>query len=205
MSFDQRTQEMGDVMNEICFKEFLTPIGRMLALATGQGLCGLEYCQSARQELWKQRQRRWFPGTKLVSGDHPHLFECQRWLDAYFQSHWDQLPKLQLDQRGSAFELQVWQSMLKIPRGQTQTYKELAIALGNPNASRAVGNASRRNPISLIVPCHRVIGTNTSLTGYGGGLANKKHLLVHEGALGGGLAEKNRSIGIQPISQRNTR
>jgi O-6-methylguanine DNA methyltransferase len=196
---------MGDFMNEIYFKELSTPVGRMLALATGQGLCGLEYCQSARQELWKKRQCRWFPDTKLVSGDHPHLTQCQRWIDAYFQSHWDQLPKVQLDQRGSAFELQVWQSMLKIPRGQTQTYKELAIALGNPNASRAVGNASRRNPISLIVPCHRVIGANASLTGYGGGLANKNYLLVHENAVEDELAHKNRSIGIQPISQQNTR
>ncbi|MFN6140387.1 MAG: methylated-DNA--[protein]-cysteine S-methyltransferase [Planctomycetota bacterium] len=205
MSFQSGNQEMGDFMHEIYFKELSTPVGRMLALATGQGLCGLEYCQSARQELWKNRQSRWFPDTKLVSGDHPYLTQCQRWLDAYFHSHWDQLPKVQLDQRGSAFELQVWQSMLKIPRGQTQTYKELAIVLGNPNASRAVGNASRRNPISLIVPCHRVIGTNASLTGYGGGLENKDYLLVHENAVGDELAHKNRSIGIQPISQQNTR
>ncbi|MFM7926226.1 MAG: methylated-DNA--[protein]-cysteine S-methyltransferase [Pirellula sp.] len=182
---------MDSVINEISFKEFSTPVGRLLALATDQGLCGLEYCQSAREELWKQRQSRWFPNTKLVSGDHPHLTVCQRWLDSYFQSNWDQLPKVQLDQRGSVFELQVWQSMLKIPRGQTRTYKELAIIIGNANASRAVGNASRRNPISLIVPCHRVIGTNSGLTGYGGGLANKNYLLAHEDALRDGLAHRN--------------
>jgi len=182
---------MGDVMNDIYFKEFSTPVGRMLALATDQGLCGLEYSQSARQELWKGRQSRWFPDTKIVSGDHPHLTECQRWLDAYFQSNWDRLPKVPLDQRGSAFELQVWQSMLKIPRGQTLTYMELAITIGNANASRAVGNASRRNPISLIVPCHRVIGSNASLTGYGGGLENKHYLLAHEDALRDGLADNN--------------
>jgi O-6-methylguanine DNA methyltransferase len=87
---------------------------------------------------------------------------------------------VQLDQRGTPFELQVWQSMLGIPKGQTRTYKEIAIGLGNANASRAVGNASRRNPISLIVPCHRVIGSSASLTGYGGGLANKNFLLMHE-------------------------
>lgn len=196
---------MGNVMNDIYFKEFSTPVGRMLALATDLGLCGLEYCQSARQELWKDRQSRWFPNTKLVSGDHPHLTECHRWLDAYFQSNWDRLPEVQLDQRGSAFELQVWQSMLKIPRGQTQTYKELAITIGNANASRAVGNASRRNPISLIVPCHRVIGTNASLTGYGGGLANKNYLLAHEDALRDGFANKNRGIGIQLMFPQNKR
>jgi O-6-methylguanine DNA methyltransferase len=192
LSLKLETKEVSDGVNKIFFKEFSTPVGRMLALATSQGLCGLEYCQSAREELWKQRQSRWFRNAKLVSGDHPHLIETQRWIDAYFQSHWNQLPKVELDQRGSAFELQVWQSMLRIPRGQTQTYKELAIALGNANASRAVGNASRRNPISLIVPCHRVIGTNASLTGYGGGLANKNYLLLHEGAVGDAFPQRSK-------------
>lgn len=167
-------------MNEIFSREISTPVGRMLALATSEGLCALEYCQSARLGLWEQRQSRWFPDSKLVSSDHPHLTDCQQWLAAYFESQWDHLPNVQLDQRGTPFELQVWQSMLGIPRGQTRTYKEIAVGLGNANASRAVGNASRRNPISLIVPCHRVIGSSASLTGYGGGLANKNFLLMHE-------------------------
>jgi O-6-methylguanine DNA methyltransferase len=163
-------------VNETFSREISTPVGRMLALATSKGLCALEYCQIARLG----RQNRWFPDSKLVSSDHPHLTDCQQWLAAYFESQWNQLPNVQLDQRGTPFELQVWQSMLGIPRGQTRTYKEIAVGLGNANASRAVGNASRRNPISLIVPCHRVIGSSASLTGYGGGLANKNFLLMHE-------------------------
>ena len=83
--------------------------------------------------------------------------------------------------RGTAFQLVVWQQMLEIPYGQVASYRDIAVGIGKPAAARAVGTACGRNPVSLIVPCHRVIGNDGSLTGYGGGLWRKKWLLHHEG------------------------
>ncbi len=81
---------------------------------------------------------------------------------------------------GTAFQKKVWQELTKIPYGETRTYKEIAIAIGNPNASRAVGMANNKNPLMIVVPCHRVTGTNGKLVGYGGGIAMKRELLAME-------------------------
>jgi methylated-DNA-[protein]-cysteine S-methyltransferase len=89
---------------------------------------------------------------------------------------------LPLAPEGTTFQQHVWQELLKIPHGQTLSYGELATRVGNPKASRAVGAANGQNPISLMIPCHRVIGSDKSLTGYGGGLNVKEALLKHEGA-----------------------
>ena len=94
---------------------------------------------------------------------------------------------LALKPAGTAFQLEVWNQLLLIPYGQTRSYGELAAMLGNPKASRAVGRANGTNPISIIVPCHRVIGASGALTGYGGGLPMKQKLLQLEGVLGAGL------------------
>lgn len=87
--------------------------------------------------------------------------------------------------RGTEFQEQVWRALLEIPHGETRSYGELARSLGRPSASRAVGAANGRNPISIIVPCHRVIGANGDLTGYGGGMPAKRWLLEHEHAYPG--------------------
>jgi len=87
---------------------------------------------------------------------------------------------LPLRPHGTAFQLSVWDALLAIPYGETRSYKEIAQAVGNPNACRAVGLANNRNPISIFIPCHRVIGSDGSLTGYGGGLEMKKRLLMLE-------------------------
>lgn len=84
---------------------------------------------------------------------------------------------------GTAFQEQVWSALVTIPFGKTWSYQELANAIGNPNAVRAVGLANSKNPISIIIPCHRVIGKNGKLTGYAGGVDRKKALLKHEGAM----------------------
>lgn len=81
---------------------------------------------------------------------------------------------------GTAFQKKVWEELTKIPYGETRTYKEIAVAIGNPNASRAVGMANNKNPLMMIVPCHRVIGANGKLVGYGGGIAMKRELLAME-------------------------
>ncbi len=102
-------------------------------------------------------------------------------IDAYFAGNHARLDALQIETGGTDFQRQLWHSLRAIPAGQTVSYGELARNLGRPDASRAVGQANGANPISIVVPCHRVIGANSSLTGYGGGIARKQWLLRHEG------------------------
>ncbi len=110
--------------------------------------------------------------TDLVAGQLIEYFSGQR-------TAFD----LPLSLRGTVFQKQVWQALSEIPYGETRTYKQIAEAIGNPLACRAVGLANNRNPISIIIPCHRVIGTNGKLVGYGGGIELKERLLKLEGAL----------------------
>ncbi|MEO8011205.1 MAG: methylated-DNA--[protein]-cysteine S-methyltransferase, partial [Dokdonella sp.] len=105
--------------------------------------------------------------------------EARRQFDAYFAGTLQQF-NLSLDALGTPFQRSIWNELARIPYAQTISYGELARRIGKPNASRAVGLANGANPLSIIVPCHRVIGTNGSLTGYGGGLAAKQWLLAHE-------------------------
>lgn len=108
------------------------------------------------------------------------LTEVCKQLEQYFAGKREQFD-LPLDATGTAFQQRVWQSLCAIPFGQTASYGQLAASLGNPNASRAVGLANGKNPIAIVVPCHRVIGANGTLTGYAGGLDNKRMLLELEG------------------------
>jgi methylated-DNA-[protein]-cysteine S-methyltransferase len=105
--------------------------------------------------------------------------ECVSQIDEYFKGNLKQF-SLKLQMQGTDFQKTVWQQLTKVAYGQTASYGEIAAAIGNPAASRAVGHANGRNPISIIVPCHRIIGTDGSLTGYGGGLWRKAWLLRHE-------------------------
>jgi len=159
---------------------FETPVGPMQAIASGRGLCALEFCRPERSALLNARLQRWFPGATLIAGTSPFLTQAKAWLDTYFSADFARLRDVTLDPRGTEFELSVWKQMLRLSPGKTISYGELATRLRNPNGSRAVGNASRRNPIALIVPCHRVVGSNGGLTGYGGGLNQKEWLLEHE-------------------------
>ncbi|KZN66883.1 methylated-DNA--[protein]-cysteine S-methyltransferase [Pseudoalteromonas luteoviolacea] len=108
------------------------------------------------------------------------LTECNKQLDAYFSGNLMQFD-LDLDWQGTPFQQKVWQALTEIPFGKSMTYLELAEQLNNPKAVRAVGGANGRNPITLIVPCHRVIGANGKMTGYAGGVNRKQWLLAHEG------------------------
>jgi methylated-DNA-[protein]-cysteine S-methyltransferase len=159
-----------------------SPIGPLTALATSKGLAG----------LWFDAQKH-HPGDlgAPVDAKHPHIVAAQRWLDAYW---WKRNPSprdVTLDLHGTPFQRAVWQALLGIPFGRTKTYGEIASQVGNGavprenrgTAPRAVGTAVGRNPVSILVPCHRVIGANGSLTGYAGGLPCKEKLLQHEGVL----------------------
>lgn len=120
------------------------------------------------------------PPEETFGDRDPRPFgETIRQLDAYFEGELTEFD-LPLHMEGTPFQRRVWDQLLLIPYGETRTYGELAEALGNPGASRAVGLANGKNPVSIIVPCHRVIGSGGNLTGYGGGLDRKKRLLALE-------------------------
>jgi methylated-DNA-[protein]-cysteine S-methyltransferase len=126
---------------------------------------------------------RWFEDYQIAEVTHPIFDRTRTWLTRYFAGRFRSLKLPPLDLRGTGFERAVWNRLLQIPLGSTVTYGELASKLGLTNGARAVGLAVGRNPVGLIVPCHRVIGKGGSLTGYGGGLERKRWLLGHEGAM----------------------
>lgn len=172
-------------MNEVCYRTTLeTPLGPMLAVATDRGLCGLEFEIARRQSMLEARFRRWYRFNGEVKGDGCAALDVTAaWLRAYFDGHGDAvLPPL--DARGTKFEEAVWRAMLTIPYGRTESYASLAQRVGRPNGARAVGGGVGRNPLGILVPCHRVVGTDGSMTGYGGGLSRKTWLLAHEAGRG---------------------
>ncbi|MFE5945097.1 methylated-DNA--[protein]-cysteine S-methyltransferase [Streptomyces sp. NPDC056480] len=131
----------------------------------------------SRVHMTGQRHR---PPEETFGEPDPRPFgETIRQLDAYFAGELTAFD-LPLNLIGTPFQLRVWEGLLRIPYGETRTYGELAEELGNPGASRAVGLANGKNPVSIIVPCHRVIGAGGGLTGYGGGLDRKQRLLAFE-------------------------
>jgi len=148
-----------------------TPLGPVTAAATARGLAG----------LWFEGQRH-HPGPidAPERPDHPALAATAAALAAYFAGQATTLPPLDL--AGTAFQRAVWQVLLGIAPGQTRRYAEVAAAAGRPAAVRAAGAAIGRNPVSVLVPCHRVVGHDGRLTGYAGGLNRKAALLALEGA-----------------------
>jgi O-6-methylguanine DNA methyltransferase len=157
-----------------------TPIGPMLALASDEGLCALEFDGPARHERLAARLKRWFPPHEIVDRDAPPIGAARVWLTAYFGGASADAAAIPLDLRGAPFELRVWERLRAIPAGATSTYGAIATELGAPGASRAVGAANGANPVGIIVPCHRVIGSSGKLTGFAGGLEVKARLLALE-------------------------
>ena len=152
-----------------CYQWTESPVGRLLLVADEGGL----------RELLFERGRT-APAIDASWKNNDHLLrEAIRQLRAFFageRQHFD----LELNPQGTGFQQRVWRALQEIPFGETISYRELARRLGNPAASRAVGLANGSNPIAIIIPCHRVIGSNGTLTGYGGGLENKRWLLDFE-------------------------
>jgi O-6-methylguanine DNA methyltransferase len=171
----------------LCRASYATPIGELLLLASARGLCGLEFVKPGGHRWLDRRLTRWFAPYQIVDEGEAEpsrsLDAARHWLEVYFkdprQARTDAVP---LDMRGAPFERRVWRALLDVPCGSTSSYGTIARAVGAPDAARAVGAANGANPVSLIVPCHRIIGSNGSLTGYGGGLHRKEWLLKHEGA-----------------------
>jgi methylated-DNA-[protein]-cysteine S-methyltransferase len=158
-----------------------TPLGDMLALSSPQGLCALEFT-GPRRRLTRldARLRRHFPAHEIVDEDAGVIAQARAWLRAYFDGAAADPPRFPLDLHGADFERRVWRALLRIPAGETRSYGSIAKTLGSAGAARAVGAANGANPIAIIVPCHRVIGSSGSLTGYGGGLERKTWLIDHE-------------------------
>lgn len=153
-------------------------LGPITLIAAASSLVALEFGSGSR--LAAPLARR-YGRVRLVPAPDP-LGACSR-LRAYLAGDLRALEDLPVDPGGTPFQRRVWQILRTIPPGTTVSYGELAARLGRPAAARAVGAANARNPIAIAIPCHRVIGTDAHLRGYGGGLARKRWLLRHEGAL----------------------
>ena len=154
------------------------PIGRLIVASNGTAVAGVWMANaSPDDENWEDQR-----------GIDPVLIEARRELVAYFDRRL-RVFEIPLAPNGTDFQRGVWTALTKIPYGTTISYADLARQVRNTAAVRAVGAANGRNPIPIIVPCHRVIGSDGSLTGFGGGLDRKRWLLEHEGALAGGQAE----------------
>jgi methylated-DNA-[protein]-cysteine S-methyltransferase len=150
-----------------------SPVGRLKLVATDQGLAGI---------LWENdRPRRVRLNIEAEDNTHPVLIETERQLEEYFAGRRKEFA-LRLDVAGTDFQRKVWNALLTIPFGETRSYAQIARQIGNPGAGRAVGAANGRNPVSIVAPCHRVIGSTGKLTGFAGGLDAKARLLALERA-----------------------
>lgn len=151
---------------------YISPLGGILLSADDLGLTG----------LWFEGQKYFAAGLgEHTEGENAAITAAKRWLDAYFAGARPDIA-VPLHLRGSAFRRAVWERLTAIPYGATATYGEIAASLGAPSAARAVGGAVGHNPVSIIVPCHRVLGAGGSLTGYAGGTERKRWLLELEHA-----------------------
>lgn len=152
----------------LTYTTMASPVGELTLVASTQGLVAI---------LWEGDDPARVPlGAMTEALDHPVLAEAVRQLADYFAGEREAFD-LPLDFRGTDFQKRVWAALLAIPYGETRSYGEIARAIGAPTASRAVGAANGRNPISIVAPCHRVVGTDGRLTGFAGGLAAKARLL----------------------------
>ncbi|EXB25637.1 methylated-DNA--[protein]-cysteine S-methyltransferase [Acinetobacter courvalinii] len=148
-----------------------SPVGALKLVAHDQALVAV---------MWDNEDHKRVRLAELVEDrQHPMLHKVKQQLEEYFAGQRQQFD-LPLDFQGTAFQQQVWQALLNIPYGETRSYKEIAVQLGNEKAVRAVGAANGKNPISIIAPCHRVIGSSGALVGFAGGLDKKQILLSLE-------------------------
>ncbi len=152
-----------------------TPLGPMTAAATAKGLAA----------LWFDARERYAAAFAGAAEDpaHPHIVAARHWLQAYWADQPTAGITVPLDLQGTLFQRAVWQQLLQIPPGRTRSYGDVAAGVGAGAVARATGAACGANPVALIVPCHRVVGANGSLTGFAAGLPRKEALLQHEGAL----------------------
>ncbi|HYI26807.1 MAG TPA: methylated-DNA--[protein]-cysteine S-methyltransferase [Bradyrhizobium sp.] len=165
-------EKIRDYKRHVC-KTVDSPVGKLTLVATDEGLAGILW---AKEGAGRVRLR-----IDAEDANHPVLVETERQLQEYFAGRRREFT-LRLDVAGTPFQRKVWNALMTIPFGETRSYGEIARQIGKPRAMRAVGAANGRNPVSIVAPCHRVIGSNGKLTGFGGGLDVKAQLLALEAA-----------------------
>jgi methylated-DNA-[protein]-cysteine S-methyltransferase len=154
------------------YKRVSSPVGTLTLVASNEGLAAI---------LWENERPHRVPlNIEAENATHPVLVEAERQLREYFAGRRRRFD-LTLDVSGTAFQRAVWDALLTIPFGETRSYAQIAKQIGHPSAARAVGAANGRNPLSIVAPCHRVVGSTGALTGFAGGLDVKARLLALEG------------------------
>jgi methylated-DNA-[protein]-cysteine S-methyltransferase len=162
---------------ELRFERVASPLGDLLVYSTQRGVCALDFADlaGALEHRLQRRYGRFTASAGSGSG-------TARRLAAYFRGDFSALEDCPIDPGGTPFQIAAWQAMRRVAPGDRKTYTWLARCVGRPRAVRAVGAASARNPIALLIPCHRIVGVDGSLVGYAGGVGRKRWLLDHERA-----------------------
>jgi methylated-DNA-[protein]-cysteine S-methyltransferase len=176
-SVESRSTREGSEAVELWTDTIHSEIGPIVMVMDSVGLCALEF--GGGEERMKTALSRRFGSFVLHRGDE--LGVGAR-IEDYLAGDLHALDEIKVNPGGTAFQQTVWNALREIPAGTTQTYAQLAASIGRPSAPRAVGLANGQNPVSIVIPCHRLIGSNGALTGYAGGLERKRWLLRHEGA-----------------------
>jgi len=169
--------------------EVRSPLGTLTMVAADDALCALAFPVARSRMLARIRSR--FSGVVLKRRRDPNGYA--RRVRAYFSGDVGALDGIAVDCGGTSFEEQVWKALRAIPAGTTTTYRELAEVVRHPRGARAVGRANARNPACLVIPCHRMIGSDGHLKGYAGGIWRKRWLLDHEGALSPSARRRRRA------------
>jgi len=157
-----------------------SPVGTLLIITDADARLRALHWEDFEERMRERLQRHYGQEVMLTPASWPS--PARKALDGYFAGELHAIDAIPVATAGTPFQREVWAALRKIPVGTTLSYGALATAIGRPKAVRAVGLANNANPIGIVVPCHRVIGADSSLTGYGGGLARKRWLLDHEGA-----------------------
>jgi methylated-DNA-[protein]-cysteine S-methyltransferase len=168
-------------MLTLILDQLLTPLGTALILTDKKGTLRALDWSDYEARLHRLLRLHYGKDYEVVEG--MRLSKASLLVDKYFAGDLKAIDKIKVETNGTPFQKKVWAALRKIPVGKTTTYAALAKRIGSPSATRAVGAANGANPIGVVIPCHRMLGTNGKLTGYGGGLHRKKYLLEHEGAL----------------------
>jgi methylated-DNA-[protein]-cysteine S-methyltransferase len=159
--------------------ELDSPVGRILIAESDEGVCALEF-DAHRGRLTNTLRKR-FGAVDMVRQDKPS--DAAARIGRYLEGRLDALDSIRVDSGGTPFQRKVWAALRAIPVGETRSYAEVAKAIGRPSAVRAVARANATNPVSIVVPCHRVVRSDGGIGGYGGGVSRKRWLLAHEGCV----------------------
>jgi len=164
---------------DVSYQELDSPLGRLSLASAGGRLCALDF-EEGRARIERRLESR-FGDVRLRPVRAAEGFSSR--VRAYLDGDLDAIDDIPVDAGGTAFQQRVWAELRRIPRGETRSYAQLAAIIGRRGSFRAVGSANASNPVAIVVPCHRVVGSDGSLTGYAGGVERKRFLLEHEGAL----------------------